>query len=160
MAAVCRAAFREAACHDPAQRRSGLTLGCVHSPIHIGSQHASNSMWCSGPEQTGEIMQTFVTATSMSVAIKQNCMLHVARQLCIVLYITLCTLMCMHPLRATYAHSGAFRLRVMGSSLGYCHCMVTILWGSVRCPTAAGSIGSHHTLEPCVHCVCQTTLMH
>jgi len=44
LAAVCRAAFREAACHDPAQRRSGLTLGCVHSFIHIGSQDASNSM--------------------------------------------------------------------------------------------------------------------
>ncbi len=37
LAAVCCAAFREAACHDPAQRRSGLTLGCVHSFIHIGS---------------------------------------------------------------------------------------------------------------------------
>ena len=43
LAAVCRAAFREVAFHDPAQRRSGLTSGCVHSFIHTGGQGASNN---------------------------------------------------------------------------------------------------------------------
>lgn len=46
LAPVCGAAFREVACHDPAQHRSGLTLSCVRSFIHIGSQIASKQSQC------------------------------------------------------------------------------------------------------------------
>lgn len=84
LAAVCCAAFREVACHDPAQHRSGLTLGCVRSFIHIGSQDASNSMCCS-LNRLVKFMQTFATMTNASIAVKQSCMLHVAGQLCVVL---------------------------------------------------------------------------
>ena len=42
-------------------------------------------------------MQTFVTTTSVFIAVRKFCVLHDAGQLCIVLYSTLCTTMCMHP---------------------------------------------------------------
>ena len=59
-------------------------------------------------------MQTFVATTSVFIDVRQFCVLHDAGQLCIVLYSTLCTTMCMHPppppLHArisTHAHPGA-----------------------------------------------------